>query len=424
MKFLIAIFVICAGADVLWAAGFGEVFADSTLRVDYVLGAGGGRPVALVHSVGKMAGWAGRRGRLDELPYMGNGQLTVRDAATDSVIYRSSFSTLFHEWLATDGVSDEARSFEHTMLMPLPRRKSVVELTLTDGRRDTLVSLSMPYSPDDVLVEKLERRELPYRYLHKGGDAADCIDVAILAEGYTAGQADDFYGHTRRAVDEILAYEPFCRYKDKFNFVAVFSASPDEGVSVPHEGEWRRTSFGSHFTTFGMERYLTADGVWRMHSAASAVPYEHLIVLANTAEYGGGGIYNSYLLTAARNSGFRPVVVHEFGHSFGGLADEYFYEGDALEDSYPHDVEPWEPNITTLVDFDSKWHGMLVAGTPVPTRPADFGKYPVGVYEGGGYSAKGVYRPAYECRMRNNSYPTFCKVCESALERLILFYTR
>ena len=120
---------------------------------------------------------------------------------------------------------------------------------------------------------------------------------------------------------------------------------------------------------------------------------------------------------------FRPVVVHEFGHSFGGLADEYFYDNDVMTDTYPLDVEPWEQNISTRIDFISKWEDMLAQGTPVPTPSSESGTYPVGVYEGAGYSAKGIYRPADNCRMRTNEYPTFCPVCQRAIRRVIEFYT-
>ena len=151
-------------------------------------------------------------------------------------------------------------------------------------------------------------------------------------------------------------------------------------------------------------------------------PYEHIIILANTDVYGGGGIYNSYTLTTAHHPMFKPVVVHEFGHSFGGLADEYFYEDDVMTDTYPLDVEPWEQNISTQVNFASKWKDMLPLGTPIPTPIAERKKYPVGVYEGGGYSAKGIYRPAYDCRMKTNGYPEFCPVCQRAIRRMIEFY--
>jgi hypothetical protein len=163
--------------------------------------------------------------------------------------------------------------------------------------------------------------------------------------------------------------------------------------------------------------------VFAVHNALAGVPYEHIIILANTNVYGGGGIYNSYTLTTTGNPQFEPVVVHEFGHSFGGLADEYFYNGDVMDDTYPTDVEPWEPNITTLVDFDSKWKKLIPKKTPTPTPAADAAKYPIGLFEGGGYSFKGIYRPADNCRMRINDIDHFCPACIDALDRLIKFYT-
>lgn len=234
---------------------------------------------------------------------------------------------------------------------------------------------------------------------------------------------DSFISHATVAVNEMLSYEPYKRYADRFNFIAVESPSNESGVSIPLQGRWPDTAFGAHFSTFHSDRYLTTPRVKLVHDALEGIPYEHIIILANTPQYGGGGIYNSYLLTSALTPQFKPVVVHEFGHSFGGLADEYFYTGDVMEDSYPFDIEPWEPNITTLVDFGSKWKPLLKKGTPVPTPIEKKKKYPLGVYEGGGYSWKGIYRPADECRMRNNEYPTFCPACEDALERLIRFYT-
>jgi hypothetical protein len=195
-------------------------------------------------------------------------------------------------------------------------------------------------------------------------------------------------------------------------------------VSIPRNKDWKQTAFGSHFDSFYSDRYLTIDRVKSIHDALAGIPYEHIIILANTDTYGGGGIYNSYLLAMAHHRLTRPVVVHEFGHSFGGLTDEYFYENDMMSDYYPTNIEPWEQNVTTLVDFDSKWNDMLKKKTPVPTAKEDAAKYPVGVYEGGGYSAKGVYRPAYDCRMRTNECPEFCPVCRRAITRVIDFYTK
>ena len=137
-----------------------------------------------------------------------------------------------------------------------------------------------------------------------------------------------------------------------------------------------------------------------IHNALAGIPYEHIIIIANTDEYGGGGIYNSYTLTSAHHKTFTPVLAHEFGHSFCGLGDEYFYEGDVMEEFYPLTVEPWEQNITTLVDFSSKWQDMLKTDTPQPTPIEDKEMYEVGLYEGGGYASKDIYRPAYDCRMQ------------------------
>ncbi len=406
------------------AADFNSHFNDSTLRVDYILGGDAKNVTVSLAGQSKSAGWAGRRHSLAELPYIGNGQVTVVDEATGDTIYRNSFSTLFQEWLATDEAQGTPRAMEHSVLVPLPRDRAVVSLTLLDSRHNKISEMKHVYRPDDELVAlKGIREPLPHKWLHRGGDSSKAIDVAILAEGYIAEEMDSFYTHAQIAVDEILSYAPFKDHLDDFNFVAVATPSAESGVSVPRLKDWKSTAFSSHFSTFYSDRYLTTDKVYAINDALDGIPYEHIIILANTDEYGGGGIYNSYTLTAARHKLFKPVVVHEFGHSFGGLADEYFYTGDVMEDTYPQDVEPWEPNITTMRDFDSKWKSLLKPGTPVPTPVKDAGKYPVGVYEGGGYSFKGVYRPADECRMRNNTYPTFCDACTAAIDRLIRFYT-
>ncbi len=404
------------------APAFREYFSDSTLRLDYQFGGDAKTQHVMLSRQSKSAGWAGRHSRLTELPLTGNGTVTLTDAATGDTIYRTSFSSLFHEWLSTDEAQTTQRAMENTFLVPLPRVEADVHIELLDSRHRPMAAMTPRYRPDDELVATDKRTPNPHRYLHRSSDPANAIDVAILAEGYTAAEMDSFYSHAAVAVESILAHEPFKSLADRFNFIAVASPSDDTGVSVPRLDDWRSTAFGSHFSTFYSDRYLTTPSLFRVHDALRGIPYEHIIILANTEEYGGGGIYNSYTLTAARHPLFRPVVVHEFGHSFGGLADEYFYENDVMTDTYPTDVEPWEPNITTMRDFASKWKHLLPAETPIPTPTADAAKYPVGVYEGGGYSFKGVYRPADECRMRNNTYPSFCPGCNDALIKLINFY--
>jgi hypothetical protein len=414
-----------AGSLAASAQDFDTCFADSTLRLDYVFGADANHRTVLLERQIKMPKWAGRRHHLAERPLTGNGDVVVRDAATGDTIYVNTFSSLFHEWLSTDEAKTRARAFQNTFLVPYPKADALIDVTLYDNRRNVIASSTHRFSPTDVLVElKGDKEPTPHRYIRRSSHPETAIDVAILAEGYTPEEMDSFYAHAANAVDALMTHEPFASRIDDFNFVAVAAPSAQSGVSVPLKNEWKQTAVGSHFSTFYSDRYLTTDNVHAIHNLLAGIPYEHIIILANTDEYGGGGIYNSYTLTTARHAYFRPVVVHEFGHSFGGLTDEYFYDGDVMEDTYPFDVEPWEKNITTLVNFESKWPALLKKGTPIPTPVEKKAKYPVGVYEGGGYSFKNIYRPADECRMRNNTYPAFCPVCQHALTELIDFYVK
>ena len=407
------------------AQDFDTYFDDRTLRIDYSF-AGNARSQSIyVSELLQSPGWAGRRHHLDELPLDGNGDITMRDKQTGTVIYRTSFSTLFQEWQGQEEATRTDRAFENTFLLPFPKTPAEVTIELRDYHHRTTAALTHTVDPTDILIRHLPKSEAPVRELHRGGTSRECIDVAIVAEGYTAGEMETFYRDAQAACRAILAHAPFDRLARRFNFIAVGAPSKDSGVSVPREGMWRRTAVGSNFDTFYSDRYLTTGHVRRLNDLLAGLPYEHIIVLANTQTYGGGGIYNFYTLTAAHHAQFAPVVVHEFGHSFGGLADEYFYD-DQYTPMYPSDTEPWEPNLTTLKDFSSKWADMLPEGTPVPTPPVtDPARVytQVGVYEGGGYSSKGVYRPATECRMKINEAPAFCPVCQRALERLIRFYT-
>lgn len=405
------------------AQEFTAFFEEKSLRMDYLFTGDATTQEISLDKLSSWEGWAGRKHRLGELPLEGNGQVEVSDEATGQIIYRTSFSSLFSEWLSTDEAQTTRRSFEATFLVPYPKQPVKVKVSLLNARHEVMSAMTHRVDPKDILIHAMGQRITPHKYLLKSGNPDRCVDVAICAEGYTADEMELFYKDAQVACDALFDHEPFKSMKSRFNIVAVASPSLDSGVSVPRLGEWKQTAFGSHFSTFYSDRYLTTLQVKSIHDALAGIDYEHIIILANTDEYGGGGIYNSYTLTTAHHPMFRPVVVHEFGHSFGGLADEYFYDNDVMTDTYPLDIEPWEQNITTQVHFDSKWKDMLPKGTPNPTPVNQKEKYPVGVFEGGGYSAKGIYRPAYNCRMRTNENPEFCPVCQRALRRLIEFYT-
>lgn len=382
---------------------------DKTLRIDYIFSGTDRDCDIAVAELLSLDGWAGRRTHTKDVPLRGNGQITMTEAASGDTLYRMSFCTLFQEWQATEEATRVRKSFENVFLLPMPSVPVNVTVQLYDFHGNISSSLTHPVNPDDILIRPAEAANVKTKELLHSGDPKEKIDVVIVAEGYTGKEMKKFYKDAETAVEHLLAHEPFGSLKDRFNITAVASPSGDSGISVPREHDWKNTAVSSHFDTFYSDRYLTTLHLFQLHDLLAGIPYEHIIILANTGTYGGGGIYNSYTLTASRHDLFGPVVVHEFGHSFAGLTDEYAYDDQYVEYYYP-DIEPWEQNITTKADFESKWKDLYDQGV-------------VGLVEGGGYQTKGVWRPCEDCRMRTNTAETFCPVCQRAIANLIRFYT-
>lgn len=391
------------------AQDFNKFFTDETLRIDYIFAGNAAEQHIFVDKLNRIDGWHGKRFNLSQVPVEGNGQIVMKDCITGETIYRNSFSTLFQEWLSYDEAVSNSRSFENVFLTPMPKQKANVTVTLFNNRRETVCTLTHTVDPEDILIRTIGQRHAPYDVLIKPKDKNRAVRIAFVAEGYTKSEMKTFIQDCKIACQAMFSHEPFKGLKDKFQVIAVKTESAESGTSEPSNGIWRETILGSHFDTFYSDRYLTTLNLKSLHDAIAGTPYEHIIVLVNTEKYGGGGILNSYNLSMAHHRNFQPVVVHEFGHSFAGLADEYSYESEQIP-MYPHDIEPWEQNITTLVDFPSKWQDMKDDGV-------------AGLYEGAGYSMKGVYRPFEDCRMRTNENPEFCEVCKRAITRVIQFYT-
>ena len=394
------------------AQDFNTYFADKTLRIDYNFSGNAKEQHIAVDELKLSPRWYGKRKRLAELPMEGNGQITVKDHKTGDTIYRNSFSTLFQEWLSYPEAETTSKAFENVFLVPMPKDTVDITIDLRNNRREVVASLTHQVVPSDILIRHIgERNVTPYETLLQAKDTTKCIHIAFLAEGYQQHEMTTFINDAKIAIEALFAHEPFKSMKERFNIVAVKAPSIDSGTSEPGNGIWKQTALSSHFDTFYSDRYLTTLNLKDLHDLLAGTPYEHIIVLVNTEKYGGGGILNSYNLSMTHHSKYRPVVVHEFGHSFAGLADEYAYETEDIP-MYPHDIEPWEKNITTKVDFHGKWEDMIGKDSKA------------GLYEGAGYSLKGVYRAYPDCRMRTNENPEFCDVCKRILQNVIDFYTK
>ena len=411
-KSLAAIALLLLSGNMATAQNFNDYFQDKTLRIDYIFSGNRDTQHIAVDELLVEPRWYGKRKRLAELPVEGNGQITVRDHKTGQVIYRNSFSTLFQEWQQEPEATRTNKAFENVFLVPMPKDTADITVDLRDNRRQISASTTHQVVPTDILIRPIGYRNVtPFEVLQQAEDTTNCIHFAFLAEGYTPTEMDVFIADARTAMDALFAHEPYKSMRRYFNIVAVKSPSKDSGASEPGKGIWKNTALGSHWDTNYSERYLTTTHLKDMHDLLAGTPYEHILVLVNSDRYGGGGILNSYTLSTMHNRWSKPVVVHEFGHSFAALADEYAYEGDEVN-MYPLDVEPWEKNITTKVDFHGKWENLI-------------GKDKVaGFYEGAGYKTKGVFRGYPDCRMRTNEIPEFCPACRQAITRLIEFYVK
>ena len=220
----------------------------------------------------------------------------------------------------------------------------------------------------------------------------------------------------------LLNQEPFTNYSKDINIWAVESISENSGPTNPRTNQWNRTAVGSTFNTFGIDRYLTTSNTFKIMDVAANAPSDVVYVLINTKSYGGGGIYNHFNVATSDHPLSEVVFIHELGHGLAGLGDEYYTSDVAYQNFYNLSIEPWEPNITTLVNFKSKWANMVAPTTPIPTPATKENNETVGVYEGGGYMSKGIYRPYIDCRMKSNEAKGFCPVCQRAISLVIESY--
>ena len=418
MKQVILLIIILLLAQ-MSDAQFSKFFEVKSLRLDYYHCGNAETEQFFFDELIQEPYWAGSQTNLiDSLGY-GNQRMEVHTADTGELIYTRGYSTLFGEWQTTPEAKITACCYPESLIMPFPREKVVV--LIQSRNRMGIFEKKFEYTvdPKSYFIKK-ERERLPVFDVLKSGVPAITVDIVLLPEGYTKYQQELFKNDCKKFADEFFRYSPYSENRKKFNIRGVWAPSKDEGPDVPGENRWKKTRFNASYYTFDSERYLMVKDYQGIRDVAGNAPYDYIYILANTEKYGGGAVYNFYGISAAHHADETgKIYIHEFGHLFAGLADEYV-GGVEYSEFYPTNLEPWEPNLTTMVSFDKKWKSMLPEGTVIPTPDKGKNAEKLGVYEGGGYVSKGVYRPWPNCLMNNlHQTDVFCPVCKKFIQKMI-----
>lgn len=392
----------------------------------------------------------------------------VRDLASQRVLYSRGFSSIFGEWVTTDEAKKTNRTFHESLRFPAPEAPVQVVVKKRDAQNLFHEVWSTNIDPHDKYIDT-SKPPSPGRVLEieRNGDAALKVDLLFLGEGYTAAELDKCEKDVRRLAESVFSVSPFKERRKDFNVRGICSPSPDSGVSHPSVGIHRSTLFGSQFDVFGTERYALSFDNRAIRTVASFAPYDVMGIVMNSQEYGNGGIFGLYASVSIDYPSAISVFVHEFGHHFADLGDEYYFNANVAYTPASTRVEPWEPNITALLDPQNlKWKALVAPETPLPTpwpkdcyeqsirdsqsriqqmrsegRPAaeidEFrrqaretqahclsgGPYAnkVGAFQGAKYEDI-YYRPQQRCIMISGA--EFCAVCQRAIEEIIDLYAR
>ena len=451
--------------------GFDTFFDDKTMRVDYVHAGGLGHEIFALDQVVSDGPWAGSHTRLVDDLNLGKYRFEVIDRRTNQVLYSRGFASIYGEWETTAESREIHRSFHESLRFPWPKMPVQVVLKSRDAENSFHERWSTVIDPASRFVNPTDREAMGEVWpLFESGPPSERVDLLVIGEGYTAAEIPKFHADATRLVDALFDEEPFRSRKGDFNVWGLDLPSAESGVSRPRAGQFRRTPLSAEYNIFDSERYVLTYNNRALRDAASAAPYEFLEILVNEEQYGGGGIFNLQA-TAAADTGFAEYVfIHEFGHHFAGLADEYYTSDVAYETGASYHPEPWEPNVTALHDpAHLKWGDLLASGTPLPT-PWDKATFEagsvtaqrerrelraagvaepvmdqlfteqmereiallggmthagqVGAFEGASYEATGLYRPEIDCIMFTRNPVGFCRVCGRAIENVIDQYAR
>jgi hypothetical protein len=449
-------------------------FAAQTMRVDYYHSGNASREIFSVDRVVvEPLPWPGSPAQNIDKSNLGKYFFEVRDAKTKTVLYSRGFASIYGEWETTDEAKTSNRTFHESFRFPAPQVAVEIVLKKRDAKNAFQDIWTTTVDPNDQFIDRSKLvAPAPVLTIQKAGDPADKVDFLILGDGYTAAEAKKFEADARRMTETLFATTPFKELRKRFNVWAICPPAAESGISRPSTGVHHDSPIGATYDAFGSERYVLTFNNQALRRVASFAPYEFIEVLVNNRTYGGGGIFNLYSTVSSDNAFSPYVFVHEFGHHFAGLADEYYTSSVAYGAAETERVEPWEPNVTALHDVTNlKWRTFVspFAGTtPIPTpwnkeafetysreiqtrrtqlrkdkRPEEemealfkeeldheakmfaaekhFGQ--VGAFEGAMYEARGYYRPEVDCIMFSRTNH-FCKVCRRAIEQVIAMYSK
>ncbi len=403
---------------------FDNFFIKKSFRFDFMIGGNYEEVTIYPRQMKQEPFWAGSVINTIDTFHYGSFRFRIFDVEKDILIFSKGFNTLFQEWQSTPEAKKENRVFYQCVVFPFPKERVRLEIEARNWQGEFNAVYSTEIDPDNYFIVNESTALYETRVLEEYGNPQEKIDLVILAEGYKQEEMDKFLADVRRITGYLFGEEPFKSAKRNFNIRAVLSASVESGTDIPGEGIYKNTLFNSSFYTFDVDRYLTATDIKSIYDAAATVPYDQIYVLVNSKRYGGGGIFNFLNICTSDNPLSEMVFLHEFGHGFAGLGDEYYSSSVAYDDYYNLEIEPWEPNLTTLVNFDAKWASKVHDSIPVPTPRISKYTKSVGVYEGGGYQTKGIFSPYILCRMKSNDAIGFCPICSDAVQRMIDFHCK
>ena len=486
-RILILLALFCALPVFSQSPGkFSDYFINETMRIDYFHVGDKNREDITIDRVYRQGIWAGNPNSLIDEFNNGRYYIKVYDRAAGKLIFSKGFDSYFGEYKTTEkAASGSKRTYHESALIPYPKKKIrfVIENRDRQNRLCPIFEKMIDPGSIEINTDALTAGVKVFNLL-KNGDPHHKVDLAFIAEGYTEAEEKKLEKHLHIAAEFFFNREPYKSSKKKFNVYGVFKPSQESGCDEPGHGIYRNTALHASFNSLGLSRYLLTEGNRELRDIAAHVPYDALVIMVNNDRYGGGGIYNTFCVFTAGSIAREYLLIHEFGHSFAGLADEYYSSAVAYNEFYPQGIEPIEPNITALLNPDRlKWKEHVIEGIALPSiwRKAEYEEFTmkyqakravlnrkiaelgrrgaakpeieilknrldilkrknaertgaflrkssllgkVGAFEGAGYTAVGLYRPMLDCIMFSTGAKPYCKVCEAAVARVIEHYTK